>query len=118
MNNIDLILSDAVTYIKIRKNENYKERLLDCYYTLKKSNINAQEEFEKSNLDLGAFTYEEITIFDRLKDENYSRALASYYIEIGSTYDLPKDYGDRLASWGKVKSTPHKEKYIKTYNKI
>ena len=56
MDKIDLILADAVTYIKIKENENYKESLLEAYYVLKKNNIDSLEKFESSDIGIGAFT--------------------------------------------------------------
>ena len=112
MKDIDLILCDAVTYAKIRENENYKERLLEAYYTLKGNGVNSLEKFESSNIGIGAFTYTEITIFDRLNDEEYARALSAFKIKLDELKNMPKDLGDRLASFGTVGKTPYRDAYI------
>ena len=112
MNNYDLILKDAITYVKLSKNANYKERLLEAYQLLKENNIDTKEKFETSNLGIGAFTYSEITIFDRLNDEEYSRALAACYMELRSTENMSHDYGDMLASYGTVGKTPYRDLLI------
>ena len=67
--NLKQILSDAVTYIKIQENKNYKDRLMEAYNLLSQNGIKTYEEFEKSNIGIGAFKYSEITIFDRLNNE-------------------------------------------------
>ena len=113
--NIDVkqVLEDAKTFMLIGINENYKERLYEAYLVLKKSNIKTYEEFETSSLGIGAFTYNQITIFDRIKDEKYYAALSSHVIEIKGLSNLPNDYGDRLASWGTIGDTPYRETLIK-----
>ena len=113
MNKTDLILTDAVTYAKISENENYKERLLEAYYILRENNIDSLEKFESSDIGIGAFTYNEITLFDRLRDEEYARALAAFKIKLNEVKDMPKDIGDRLASWGRIGKTPYRNGYIK-----
>lgn len=110
---IKVLLEDIKTYIKITNNKNYKERLLEVYDLLKENNIKNYKEFEKSKLGIGAFTYTEITIFDRLKEEEYSSLLSSYVLELSSLSNLPKDLGDRLASWGTIGNTPYRDTYIK-----
>ena len=113
MSVFDSTLKDAIIYTKISKNENYKERLLEAYYILKQNNINSKDKFENSDIGIGAFTYQEITIFDRLRNEDYSRALAAFYIELKEIDNLSKDYGDELASWGKIGKTPYRDELIK-----
>lgn len=113
MDKESLILRDAITYLKITKNNNYKERLLEAYYLLKENNIKSYEQFENSNIGIGAFTYTEITLFDRIKNENYMSLLSAFNIEINGLENLPKDYGDVLASYGTVGNTPYRDKYIK-----
>lgn len=102
MKNIDLILKDAITYAKMNKDDNYKERLLEAYYVLRKKHIKNLEEFQNTDTGIGAFNYEEITIFDRLVNEDYSRALASFYIELKGLENMPKNFGDLLASYGTI----------------
>lgn len=108
-----VLLEDIKTYIKITNNQNYKERLLEAYNLLNENSIENFEEFNDSKLGIGAFTYNEITIFDRLKDEKYNSILSSYVLELSSLSNLPKDLGDRLASWGTIGNTPYRDTYIK-----
>lgn len=110
---VRLILKDAKTYKLLNINKNYCERLYEAYLTLKENNISNLEEFDNSNIGIGAFRYDEITIFDRLKDENYASALEAHKQDIKGMEELPKDYGDRLASWGTVGKTPYREDLIK-----
>lgn len=112
MDKKELILRDAITYIKIIKNSNYKERLLEAYHLLKDNGIKSYDQFKNNKLGIGAFTYTEITIFDRLNDENYMSLLASFAIEIDGIENLPKDYGDVIASYGTVGRTPYRDEYI------
>ncbi len=107
------VLKDIVTFIKIQQNENYKERLIEAYYELQNYNINSAKELENSNTGIGAFTYAELTIFDRLADEEYYRIISSFIIELNSALNIPEDYGDILASYGTIGDTPYREEYIK-----
>lgn len=111
--NYDLILNDAITYIKMQKSESYKRRLNEAYMILKQKGINGYEEFEKSNTGIGAFTYTEITIFDRIKNEDYYRALSSFYLEVGTAIETKENLGDMLASYGTVGETPYREGLIR-----
>ena len=112
MGKVDDILNDALTYIKISNNDNYKERLLEAYYLVKEHGIHSRQEYDRSNLGIGAFKYSEITIFDRLLDEDYSRSLAQFYIKSKEIRNMPKDFGDKLASYGTVGKTPYRDELI------
>lgn len=111
---INQVLQDVKIYMMISSNENYKERLLEAYYVLKENNVNDLETFTKSNLGIGAFSYSEITIFDRIKDTKYLTMLSSFRLELLGILNLSKDYGDKLASYGTIGKTPYREKYIKS----
>ena len=111
--NAKQLLQDAKNYIMICENDNYKDRLLEAYYLLKKNNINDSETFNNSNLGIGAFSYFDIMIFDRISDENYKAMLSAFRLEIMSIPNLSDDYGDKLASYGTIGKTPYREKYIK-----
>lgn len=107
------LLKDIKTYIMITCNNNYKERLLEAYYWIKENNICDLNSFLNNNIDIGSFDYEEITIFDRLKDESYNALLCSFYLELKSIQNLSNDYGDMVASFGIIGKTPYRDEYVK-----
>lgn len=110
---VKTIISDISTIHLIHGNPNYAKRLYEAYKYLKSNNINSLKDFKSSdNLKIGAFTYEEITIFDRIKDEEYAAIISSGFGQIKSHIDAYKDnpnIGDLLASWGTLGSTPYRE---------
>ena len=107
---------DKVTYYGIMHNENYASRLKEAYSYLKFLGINTLEEFTtREGLNVGAFTYDEITIFDRIKNEEYCKVLAGPIDENDYRFLQIKDnpnLGDQLASWGTLGKTPNREDLI------
>lgn len=110
---IKLVLEDIKTYYMIKNNENFKERLFEAYILVKENQIKSYEEFENCKLGIGAFTYSQITIFDRISNENYRVLLSQHLLSMAGLDNMAKDYGDRLASFGTIGKTPYREKYIK-----
>ncbi len=111
------VIKDIRTYHIMMSNQNYYDRLLEAYNAIRFAGISSLEEFtSKDNVvPVGAFTYYEITIFDRIKDEEYKRALESAWYEIQSRtqeYIDDPEIGDRLASWGKLGNTPFRDDLI------
>ena len=104
-----VILEDMKTYFLISTNENYKTRLKEAYDYVK--NLG---DIEKAGKMIGAFTEGELTIFDRIQDESYKKFLQDAlstkerYQEAASN----KQYGDQLASWGKLGETPFRKQMI------
>ena len=114
--NIKQVISDIRTYSIMSKNKNYRERLYEAYEYLKRENVNSLEDFRKrEDLLVGAFTYDEITIFDRIKDPNYLKEIASAIFNINNhreEYINNPNIGDELASFGKLGSTPKRDELI------
>ena len=105
------VLSDVKTAYLLWENENYKNRLREAYNYLKAEGINSLEDFNnREGLKVGAFTYEEMTIFDRIdNDREYLMMLLSTF-HICSELQTQKNaknptYGDELASWGTLNNT-------------
>lgn len=99
------------------QNQNYYDRLLEAYNAIKEAGINTLEQFmTKENIfPLEAFTYYEITIFDRIKDEEYKRSINDAWFEINNhtqEYINDKYIDNRLASWGKLGNTPYRDEMI------
>ena len=79
------VISDIRTYSIMSKNENYKARLFEAYEYLKRENVSSLEEFKKrEDLLVGAFTYDEITIFDRIKNPDYLKEISSAIFNINN----------------------------------
>lgn len=111
------VISDIKTYNLLIKNENYKERLLEAYEYTKERGFTTYEEFSTAKDNkVGAFTYNEITVFDRLADEEYKNVIATAPFKMDELIERnAKDpqYGDKLASWGTLGKTPFRENLIK-----
>ena len=110
------VISDIRTYSIMSKNENYKARLFEAYEYLKRENVSSLEEFKKrEDLLVGAFTYDEITIFDRIKNPDYLKEISSAIFNINNhreEYINNPNIGDELASFGKLGYTPKRDKLI------
>ncbi len=110
------VISDIRTYNILTKNENYKERLYEAYEYIKERGFDTYEKFSTATDNkVGAFTYTEITIFDRLKNDEYRETIANAPFIIDTltqkAIDNPQ-YGDTLASWGTLGETPFRQKLI------
>lgn len=113
----ETIVSDLETYTVMVQNENYSERLKEAYDYIKSVGVKDLEDFRtREGLLVGAFTYDEITIFDRLQDENYRSVIARASSKLTGQSLQDKinnpNLGDNLASWGKLGYTPNREKLI------
>ncbi|MBR5662520.1 MAG: hypothetical protein IKX00_02570 [Bacilli bacterium] len=109
------LIKDIRTFYIMTRNDNYKDRLLEAYKYLKEVGVTSLEDFKtRKGLKIGAFEYDEITIFDRIQDEEYKNIISNGYYEISSIEDIVNDktYGDQLASWGTLGYTPYREKMI------
>ena len=114
---VNTLVRDIGTYMVMSRNSNYKERLKEAYDYIKSINIKDYEDFKsREDLLVGAFGYDEITIFDRLKDDEYKKVLlnAISYLDINRIKRLidSKTLGDYLASYGELGYTPMREKLI------
>ena len=113
-----IIISDIRTFQLITNNKNYQDRLFEAYRYIKKEKLTTEEKFEYTEERLvGAFSYQEITIFDRLKNEEYKKILEDSWETIHHGLDIfieDKEYGDYLASHGKLGYTPKREELIKS----
>ena len=107
---------DKVTFFGLKNNENYALRLNEAYNYIKSFGISSYADFEKKEgLKIGAFTYEEITIFDRIADPKYRDSLMGPVDENDPRVMALKgnpNYGDSLASWGTLGETPYRQKLI------
>ena len=115
--NPKVIISDIRTFQLMSNNKNYLDRLYEAYRYIKKEKITTEEKFEYVEERLvGAFTYQEITIFDRLKNEEYKKILEDSWKTIHHGIEMcieDKEYGDFLASHGRLGYTPKREELIK-----
>lgn len=115
-NELETLLIDIRTYEIMTHNENYYNRLKEAYLYLKSEGILNYEDFSnRKGLKIGAFTYFEMTIFDRLKNEEYKKIVSSAWSKITNhTQEYIKDstIGDQLASWGTLGKTPYREEMI------
>ena len=110
------VIKDIRTFYIMSANENYKDRLFEAYEYLKSEGVQSLEDFQtRKGLKVGAFEYTEITIFDRIKDEEYKNVLRDGFYSLTSGLDEivnDKTYGDQLASWGTLGNTPYREQMI------
>ena len=113
---LDRFIQDVKTYNVMIRNENYKARLVEAYNYLRQEGIRSLEDFNsRDDLLVGAFTYEEMTIFDRLGDGEYAKKLITAYdviTEQTQAYIKNPNIGDELASWGRLGETPNRENLI------
>lgn len=108
------IIKDIKIY-RLMQNDNYRKRLKEAYDYIKSINIRDYNDFiTRENLLVGAFGYDEITIFDRMRDEDYAHLLADSSFELyNMIYDINNPtLGDDLASWGKLGYTPKRDELI------
>jgi len=100
-----IVISDIKTYHIMSNNQNYMDRLFEAYEYIKKEKINTYQKFITSdNFIVGLFDYYEITIFDRLKNEEYKKLINdSWQIIHKNTDEYIKNptVGYELASYGK-----------------
>lgn len=111
------LIKDVRTYMLMSGNQNYRERLKEAYDHVKSIGIKDYNDFNtREDLLVGAFGYDEITIFDRLKNNEYYNTLANAASSLNVQTIKPliddKTYGDKLASWGKLGKTPYRENLI------
>ena len=102
---LKLALQDIRTYRIMTQNENYKERLLEAYKYVKDMGIDSFYTYASTRHDVGAFSYAEITIFDRLNDPEYYSVIANGYnmMDMGIEEWINNPHiGDDLASYGKL----------------
>lgn len=113
--NLKDFVKDIETQIKVNNNSNYKERLLESYQVIK-YDLKDKETFEKSNVKIGAYTYQELTFFERMNNEKYAQLITSSAWDMISAYKTSistPDLGDKLSSFGNIGKTPYREEYIK-----
>lgn len=114
--NYKTFISDIRTYYIMTGNKNYYERLNEAYLEVKRLNIKDYTDFStREGLKIGAFTYSEITIFDRIRSSEYEKMLMESWNELHNhteEYRNKPDIGDCLASWGTLGSTPYREELI------
>lgn len=89
--------NDLIIFDRVNRSEPYKESLMLHAIDLKRSGIHTYEEFtQRTDFDAGVFTYQELTYFDRMKDEQYSELISEMYNTMVQTLKTKysKDYGD------------------------
>ena len=100
-----IVISDIKTYHIMSNNKNYMDRLFEAYEYIKKEKINTYQKFITSESFItGLFNYYEITIFDRLKNEEYKQLIKDSWKNIHKDTDeyiQNPTIGDELASYGK-----------------
>lgn len=84
------IMSDLSTQIKVQTNQEYKENLINSYVEFLASGIQTKAEFLESMLNNGEYTYEELTFFTRMNNEEYARIITASSIDLISTYEYSK----------------------------
>lgn len=112
-------LIEFATHMKvaamINTNENYNNRLHEAYLKLKSNNVNSYELFLEKNFGIGAFTYYELTFFDKINNPEYKSTVMNCMFDIfegKKAAEAKVDYGDRLASWGTIGNTPYRQAMI------
>ena len=70
---------DIIIFDRIQRSEPYKANLMLHAIDLKRSGIQNYEEFMESSFDAGMFSYQELTYFERMKDEQYSEFVSEMY---------------------------------------
>lgn len=73
----NIVLSDLKTFKIILMNQNYGTKLRDMYKYYKSFKINSYEDFCKVSYKFGGFTYDEVTIFDRITNSKYRNLLST-----------------------------------------
>ena len=111
------VVRDVETYSVMSQNENYSERLKEAYDYIKSVGIKDVGDFKtREGLLVGAFSWDEITIFDRLQNPEYMEAIRHGSILMTSKSFQDKinnpTLGDDLASWGKLGNTPKRGELI------
>lgn len=111
-----IVISDIKTYQIMSNNKNYADRLFEAYQYVKSKKLNTLQKFMEypDNL-VGLFSYQEITIFDRLKDEEYSQIIKESWQTIHRDIDdyiKEPNIGDTLASYGRLGYTPKRVELI------
>ena len=103
--NPQIVISDIKTYYIMSNNQNYMDRLFEAYEYIKNKKINTYQKFLLSgNFVAGLFDYYEITIFDRLKNEEYKQLIKKSWQFIHKdtdTYVKNPTIGDELAGYGR-----------------
>lgn len=112
----ETLLNDIRTYQIMTQNENFYNRLKEAHAYLKSEGVLNYEDFaNRKGLKVGAFTYTEMTIFDRFNDEEYKKIVSSGWRKITNhtqEYIDNPTIGDQLASWGTLGETPYREEMI------
>ena len=113
---VKCVINDIRTIYILYNNENYRNRLQEAYDYIKSERIESIDDFTKrEGLKIGAFTYDEITIFDRLKNKEYEQVMRTAFSTVNNLTKenaIDSTYGDKLASWGTLGYTPYRQKLI------
>ena len=113
---LETLITDIRTYEIMSRNENYYNRLKEAHAYLKAEGVLNYEDFSnRKGLKVGAFTYTEMTIFDRFNDEEYKKIVSSGLRKITNhiqEYIDNPTIGDQLASWGTLGKTSYREEMI------
>ena len=100
-----IVISDIKTYYIMSNNQNYMDRLFEAYEYIKKERINTYQKFITSeSFIVGLFDYYEITIFDRIKNEEYKQLIKDSWEIIHKDTDRYIDnpnIGDELLGYGR-----------------
>ena len=111
-----IVISDIKTYYIMSNNQNYFDRLFEAYKYIKKEKLNTYQKFITSDNNIvGLFSYEEITIFDRLKNSRYSELIKCSWSELHRDIEESignPSLGDDLASYGRLGYIPKRREYI------
>ena len=98
--------------IMIRQNENYNLRLHEAYQIFIDNNIESYSMFLDNKLGIGAFTYYELTFFDKINNPEYEKIVTNGMLEImeGKNWaEKLEDLGDRLMNTNRVGYTSYRQ---------
>ena len=101
-----IVIIDIRTYRIMSSNWNYEERLFEVYKYIKKEKIHNQLDYilYSEQTKTGNFSYEEITIFDRLKNKEYKELIENSWEMIHNQIELyinDQEIGDRIIGYQK-----------------
>lgn len=101
-----IVIIDIRTYRIMSSNRNYEERLFEAYKYIKKEKLNNKIDYtlHSEQAKTGTFTYEEISIFDRLRNKEYKELIETSWEMIHDQIELyvnDQEIGDRIIGYKK-----------------
>src|SRR5574344_2596112 len=75
-------MNDVVIFSHIKNNFDYSEELIGKISLMISHNIKSYDDFIKSGINFEPFSYQELTYFNRIKDEQYFELLSEVYNKV------------------------------------